>query len=78
LYDLKFLKCVDYLSVPVGFISKFDFGERHWLLHPVCPEVWGLGMDINRVRRGRFGLAAGDPLPVHVLPPVALDLDEFE
>lgn len=61
-----------HLTSAVEFVSEFDFTEGDRSFHPVRAEVWRVWMDVDAA--GSLGLrfASGDPLPVHVLPPVVV------
>lgn len=61
-----------HLSSPVEFVSEFNFVERYGRFHPVRPEVWRIRVDVHTAGRLRFGFSTGNPLPVHVFPPVVV------
>lgn len=61
-----------HLSSPVEFIGEFHFVERHGRFHPVRTEVWRIRVDVDTAGRLGFGFSTGNPLPVHVFPPVVV------
>lgn len=61
-----------HLSSPVEFIGEFNFVERYGRFHPVRTKVWRIRVDVHTAGCLRFGFSAGNPLPVHVFPPVVV------
>jgi len=66
------------LPDPLRLVRQLHLGERDRLALPVGSKVGAVRVHIHRVGRGRFGLAPRQPLPVHVLPPVRVDLHKLE
>lgn len=61
-----------YLSTSVEFVGEFHFAEGNRRFHPVRTKVWGIRVDVDAAGALRLRFAAGDPLPVHVFPPVVV------
>lgn len=67
-----------YLAPAIEFVGQFDLAEGHGLLHPVCPEVWRVGVDVDTVGCGWFSLAPCHPVTIDVFPAVSVYLDEVQ
>ena len=66
------------LTRALGFVGQLDLGKCDWLLLPVSSEVRTVRMSVDRALRSWFRLSSSKPLPVDILPPVVLDLDELQ
>lgn len=67
-----------YLTPAVEFIGEFDLTEGDGRLHPMRAKIGRVRVDVDAARGLRLGLAAGHPLPVHVLPAVVVGGHEVQ
>ena len=67
-----------YLPASIELVGELDFAEGDGRLHPVRPEVGRVRVDVDAAVAGGLGLARGHPLPIDVLPAVAVGGDEVQ